>query len=277
MRIRNGAGRQTPVMESIQIKRHLRLVSNAPSRALGMLAWRARWCHRWCPTTWTSYVAVVRCGLARAPFVCLAGSSSMMSLASLSFRVLLTLLIAFLLSRKRSTSCFVQKPGMMSRTQGGTHQTLTKNNFARSVCSLHPSMRLLRGNAQRNGAFEDKVVLPHPLLLAEAVFRPSAHWSIPCHQGVLSAPKVRLKSRMAVMSCRAMCSPLEPRLCTLRSHLRRRCVRRVACVMISFSSIKNDDLLLRQTSCIQFDATVGRTFRNAHRRHLDVEEDPVGR
>ena len=79
------------------------------------------------------------------------------------------------------------------------------------------------------------------------------------------------------MSCRAMCSPLEQRPCTLRSHLRRKCVRRVACVMISLPSIENDDLLLRQTSCIQFDATVGRTFRNAHRRHLDVEEDPVGR
>ena len=79
------------------------------------------------------------------------------------------------------------------------------------------------------------------------------------------------------MSCRAMCSPLEPRPYTLRSHLRRKCVRRIACVMISFSNIKNDDLLLRQTSCIQFDATVGRTFRNAQRRHLDGAEDPVGK
>ena len=34
----------------------------------------------------------------------------------------------------------------------------------------------------------------------------------------------------------------------------------------------------RETTCIQFDATVGRTFgQQWHRRHLDFEADPVGR
>ena len=34
----------------------------------------------------------------------------------------------------------------------------------------------------------------------------------------------------------------------------------------------------RETACIQFDATVGQTFgRQWHRRHLDFEEDPMGR
>ena len=109
-------------------------------------SWAQCQCHRWCPTTRLSSIADAHCGLAWAPYVRRAGSSFMVSLASLSFRVLLTLIIALLLSRKRSVSCSLQKSGMMPRAQEGTRQTL-KNNFGRSVHSLHPWMRRLRGNA----------------------------------------------------------------------------------------------------------------------------------
>ena len=111
----------------------------------------------------------------------------MMSLTSLSFRVLLTLIIAHLLSRERSVSCSLQEPGMMPPAQEGTHQTL-KNNFGRSVHSLHPRMRQLRGNARRNGAYKRNGVLPHLVLLHEALFSAHAHRSIPCLHSVLSAP-----------------------------------------------------------------------------------------
>ena len=94
-------------------------------------------CHRWCPMTWMSSIVDAHCGVAWAPYVRRAGSSFMMSLASLSFRVLLTSIIAPLLSCKRSVSCSLQKPGMMPRAQEGTRQTL-KNNFGRNVHSLHP-------------------------------------------------------------------------------------------------------------------------------------------
>ena len=51
-------------------------------------------CHRWCPMTWMSSIVDAHCGVAWAPYVRRAGSSFMMSLASLSFRVLLTSIIA---------------------------------------------------------------------------------------------------------------------------------------------------------------------------------------
>ena len=66
-------------------------------------------CHRWCPTTAISSIVGLHCGLAQAPSVCRGGSRSMMSLASPSFRVLLTLIVALPLSRRSSVSCFLQK------------------------------------------------------------------------------------------------------------------------------------------------------------------------
>ena len=130
---------QAPVVESIQIKRHLRLVSNVPSRALGMLAWSLGLDIRVIGgVRRPEYRVLLSCSAAQRGAICLPHV--------LQFRVLLTLIIAFLLSRKRSPSCFLQKPGMMSRAQEGKHQTL-KNNFARSVYSLHPRMRRLRDNA----------------------------------------------------------------------------------------------------------------------------------
>ena len=164
----------------------------------------------WCPTTWMSSIADAHCGVARAPYVRRAGSSFMMSLASLPFRVLLTLIIAPLLARKRSVSCSLQKLGMMHR-----------------VRSLHLRMRQLRGNAPRTGAYKRNVVPPHLVLLHETLFSAHAHRSIPC--------LVRLchEVRTHVAPCNVHSTRTAPLLSSST-----RCVLRVVCEMISFSSIE---------------------------------------
>ena len=134
----------------------------------------------------------------------------MMSLASLSFRVLLTLIIAPLLSRKRSVSCSLQKLGMMRR-----------------VRSLHLRMRQLRGNAPRTGAYKRNVVIPHLELLHEALFSAHAHRSIPCL--VRQCHEVRTH----VVSCNVHSTRTAPLLSSST-----RCVLRVVREMISFSSIE---------------------------------------
>ena len=78
---------------------------------------------------------------------------------------------------------------------------------------------------------------------------------------------------------RAMCTPLAPRPCSPRPHMHRRCAARVVCVCVLISSqVLKIVMSQRETTCTQFDATVGRTFgRQWHRRHLDCEGDPFGR
>ena len=136
-----------------------------------------------------SSVADVHCGLAWAPYVRRAGSSFMMFLASLSFRVLRTLIIAPLLSRKLSVSCSPET-----------------GNDAQCPKLAPEDAAQLRGNVPRTGAYKRNVVLPHLVLIHEALFSAHAHRSIPCLLSVLSAPLVRLchEVRRHVVSCNVL-------------------------------------------------------------------------
>ena len=210
VRIREGAGRLVPAMESIQIKRSLRLVSKA-SRP-------------WLNVHVIGGVRRPGCLLLLTRTAELRGRHDVSRVAFISN-------IAHVDHRAPAVAQTLREllspeTGMMPRAQEGTRQTL-KNNFGRNVHSLHPRMRQLRGNAPRTGAYKRNVVLPHLLLIHEALFSAHAHRSIPC--------LVRLchEVRTHVVSCNVHSARTAPLLSSST-----RCVLRVVCEMIYFSSIE---------------------------------------
>ena len=204
VRIREGAGRLAPAMESIQIKRSLRLVSKA-SRP-------------WLNVHVIGGVRRPGCLLLLSRTAELRGRHDVSRVAFISS-------IAHVDHRAPAvaqTLCELLSPETGNDATRARRNTSNIEKQLRSQCpQLAPEDAAAPRQRSRN------VVLPHLVLIHEALFSAHAHRSIPCL--VRQCHEVRTH----VVSCNVHSTRTAPLLSSST-----RCVLRVVCEMIYFSSIE---------------------------------------
>ena len=216
-RIRKSGASAAPVTESIQIKRSLRLVSKAPLCALGMLASRP-------------FLNVHVIGGVRRPGcrLLLTRTADLRGRHDVS-RVAFNSSIAHVDHRAPAvaqTLCELLSPETGNDATRARRNTSNIEKQLRSQCpQLAPEDAAASRQRSRNGACKRNVVLPHLVLIHEALFSAHAHRSIPC----LVRPCDEVRTR--VVSCNVHSARTAPLLST-------RCVILVVCEMTSFSSIE---------------------------------------